>query len=654
MKKTIPILALILFAGTMYVEANETIIGQPKIVWDRTYDTGKLEYARSILRSSDGGYLVTGCFGRPAGSTHVAEGMYLLKVDSEGKKIWDKKYVVNDTDRGHGHDAVQSGDGGYVVTGSTRSFYTGNVDLHLLKVDGEGEKVWEKNYGGSRSKSGKAIVQSGDGGFVIAGKITEIAGTKSDVYVLKVDAKGEKVWERTFGRKGREEASSIVQSGDEGFVLAGLKQKDDVMSGDLYVLKVDEDGEKVWERSFGGWYAARGWCIVQSGDGGFVVAGETDVFLSEKNYSTYHVYLLKIDRDGNNVWEKIHTTPQKAFSSSSAYRIIQDGDGGFVVTGRSGLALLVLRIDSHGEIVWEKVYEEGNGAELSTWFDLVRSCDGGFVLAGGSKPTGYTYPLDVYLFKITESEEAEFHYVSQSFQCDLYDKGSEILRPAILCVAHAAVLKCTQGYLDTVNLTIPYGKEEIHEPGFKVLNTAGESLGREIHQTGNETTVSIRLPRTLGPDDDFVVILNYWVYDLPGDQGIYRPVKTSFLDSVLGGGERSQVTYRPGVFDEPPDEIIVRILLPLGYVPKTYEPARDGCLSGDPVTSKVSLVWHLTTDIPKAPEFRVVFGKPSLMQSRPGLVMLGIMALFVVCGLILILRKVKYLSSKGVQNRMEK
>ena len=247
-----------------------------------------------------------------------------------------------------------------------------------------------------------------------------------------------------------------------------------------------------------------------------------------------------------------------------------------------------------------------------------------------------------------------FHYESQSFECYLEENGSKVR------IMHVAVISCSFGYLDTIKLTIPYGDREIlvAEEDVEVSTAAGESLDREIHQTGNETTILIYLPRWLGGNRSIaVVILRYWIHDLPGDSGISRPLSTGFLEGLLGGGERFQVTYRPGVFDDRLDNLVVSMFAPIGDVPKTFEAISDGYPPPEGPyreswTGRLGLLWRLTTyindnwkDIPKAPEFRAVFGKPSLLESHPGLVILGVMSPFIVCGLILVLRKVKYHSS---------
>ena len=141
--------------------------------------------------------------------------------------------------------------------------------------------VWEKTYGGSESDQAFDIVETGDGGFIVAACILSFE-PPGDVYLLKIDADGNKLWEKTYGcTTGSDYCYDIVQSGDGGYVAVGNTYCLGAGGGDVYLLKIDGDGSKLWEKAYGGTEYDEGSSIVQSGDREFIVAGSRagDVYL---------------------------------------------------------------------------------------------------------------------------------------------------------------------------------------------------------------------------------------------------------------------------------------------------------------------------------------------------------------------------------------
>lgn len=381
-------------------------IGQPEVVWEKTYGGSRDDVALDIIRCGDEGFIIAG-YSRSFGLEGEGLDVYLLKVDGDGDKLWEKTYGGDKTDYAQG--VVESGDGGFVVVGYTESLSARIRDVYALKVDGDGDKVWEKIHGGDKTDLAYDVVRSGDGGFIVVGQSTSFGGGVWDVYLLKMDGMGDRVWEKTYGVSKVDYCRCVTGSGDGGFVVAGSTYPPGREDTDVYVLKIDSQGNLVWNVTFGGSSMDMAWDIVGSGEGGFVVAGESHSSDTGKS----EVYLLKIDGDGDRVWEKTYST---SGGLDRAKGIVECGDGGFVVAGDSytlgaggySLDVYLLKIDDDGNMVWEITY---GGSDEDVSYGIVQGGDGEYVVAGGTKSFD-TRGEDVYAIKIRDKPStpiAEFH-----------------------------------------------------------------------------------------------------------------------------------------------------------------------------------------------------------------------------------------------------
>jgi len=259
-------------------------------VWEKTYGGSNYDYAYSIQQTSDGGYIVagwTGSFG--AGKSDV----YIIKLDEDGNKVWEKTYGGSGDDVAY--SIQQTSDGGYIVAGYTKSFGVGEYDVYIIKLDTKGNKVWQKTYGGSNYDVAISIQQTSDGGYIVAGETNSFGAGGSDVYIIKLDTKGNKVWQKTYGGSGDDWACSIQQTSDGGYIVAGGTSSFGAGEYDVYIIKLDEDGNKVWEKTYGGSGDDVAYSIQQTSDGGYIVAGYTKSF----GVGEYDVYIIKLDENGN-------------------------------------------------------------------------------------------------------------------------------------------------------------------------------------------------------------------------------------------------------------------------------------------------------------------------------------------------------------------
>jgi hypothetical protein len=328
--------------------------------------------AYSIVQSSDGGYVIAGStrsFG--AGSDDI----YLVKLDSSGNVVWTK--TIGGSYEDFAWSIIQSSDGGYVVAGYTGSFGSGG-DIFVVKLDSSGNVVWAKTIGGNDSESAFSIIQSSDGGYVVAGGV-EISRTYDfDMYITKLDSSGNVQWAKTIGGSSGDEANSIIQSSDGGYVVAGNTRSFGAGDVDIFIVKLDGSGNVVWAKTIGGSNEDVARSIIRSSDGGYVVAGWTESFGAGGS----DIYVVKLDSSGNIVWTKAIGGSDKDEAGS----IIQSSDGGYIVAGHTrsfglGGDIFVLKLDSSGNVQWAKTIGRSSWDSASS---IIQSSDGGYVIAGGT------------------------------------------------------------------------------------------------------------------------------------------------------------------------------------------------------------------------------------------------------------------------------
>jgi hypothetical protein len=249
-----------------------------------------MTWGNSLIQTSDGGYAIAGethSFG--AGSGDV----YLVKLDAKGNLQWTK--TIGGENDEWGNSLIQTSDGGYAIAGETHSFGAGSEDVYLVKLDANGNLQWTKTIGEPESEIGYSLIQTSDGGYAIAGATNSFGAGGKDVYVVKLDANGNLQWTRTIGGPEGEIGYSLIQTSDGGYAIAGATNSFGAGGKDVYVVKLDANGNLQWTRTIGGPKDDEGYSLIQTSDGGYAIAGYTDSFGAGET----DVYVVKLDKDGN-------------------------------------------------------------------------------------------------------------------------------------------------------------------------------------------------------------------------------------------------------------------------------------------------------------------------------------------------------------------
>ena len=153
--------------------------------WEKIYGGTSDEWGFSIQQTNDGGYIITGYTNSFGNGT---EDLYLIKTDNNGDSLWSKTFGA--TNGEEGSSVQQTNDGGYIITGSTQSFGNGGYDVWLIKTDGNGDSLWTKTYGGIDDDHGSSVQQTNDGGYIITGYTSSFGNGDIDIYIIKTDGNG--------------------------------------------------------------------------------------------------------------------------------------------------------------------------------------------------------------------------------------------------------------------------------------------------------------------------------------------------------------------------------------------------------------------------------------------------------------------------------
>ena len=288
------------------------------------------------------------------------------------------------------HAIIQTSDGGYLVAGETGSSGSGGQDAWLIKIGADGAEEWSKTYGGPEDDIAYDVQQTADDGFIIAAKthsFGDAAASQSDFWLVKTDSSGAIEWRRSYDRvdlseetgpTGSEVPHAVRQTSDSGFIVAGSTNKG--RQQDAWLVKTSADGSVEWDREFGGELDDNAYGVLEAAGGGFVFVGKTDSLGA--GGSDY--WLVKTGESGAEEWSATFGGPY----GDEARAVVQAADGGYVLGGFSwsfgtGLSdYWLVKTDSSGQREWDRSYGR---VPRETAHALQQTSDGGFLLAGLSK-----------------------------------------------------------------------------------------------------------------------------------------------------------------------------------------------------------------------------------------------------------------------------
>ncbi len=344
-----------------------TCFAQPDSLWMYSYGERLVwEQCHAAITTSDGGYMLCGETGQPHGERVQNDG-YIVKVTEDGELEWDNSFGHGSFDRFRG--LIQTSDGGFLMVGN----YGINIEAWVVKTDEEGDEEWSQTFGeAQRINAFYDAVETEDAEFLLAG-FTNSYGEQEGMNCLlvKLDENGEEVWLRTYGTDGSDKCHSLVQTNDGGYALGGTS------SGDVYLVKLDADCEKEWSQTYDAGVSASGYSLVQMHDGGYALAGFLSYF--DDGFITQDVYVVRTDSTGEEIWACDYARIQ----NERCFSIIEVNDGHLVFASTSkwhGRRFGVTRVDTDGEVIWDTYY--GLYPNSSACYSLMPTDDNSYALAG--------------------------------------------------------------------------------------------------------------------------------------------------------------------------------------------------------------------------------------------------------------------------------
>ncbi len=284
-------------------------------IWTKMFGSDGIDVFADLIATPDSGYLAVGLTDTP----NDFENIYVVKVDNDGNTVFEKNFGGNQKDVGV--SVAPADDGGFVITGGTRSISAGEEDLFLFKIDASGDSLWFKTYGGAGNDPGYGINPTDDGGFIVAGLFNW-----SDAWLLKADANGDTLWTKTFGGSGYDEANFPIQTTDHGYIFCGSTGSMGAGDLDAYVVKTDSIGNMLWQKTYGGSGYDEGRRIVAKPGGGYMILANTDnQIFGELNY-----YLVSADEKGDTVWTE---TLGKNGGEDRAYDLLNISPSEYIIAG---------------------------------------------------------------------------------------------------------------------------------------------------------------------------------------------------------------------------------------------------------------------------------------------------------------------------------
>jgi hypothetical protein len=202
---------------------------------------------------------------------------------------------------------------------------------------------WNQTYGGPSDDTGRAVVQTADGGYALAGYTASYGAGDYDFWLVKTDSSGNALWNQTYGAGpqveegnlligflGDDEARSVIQTDDGGFVLAGYTWSFGAGESDGWLIKTDSDGNMVWNQTYGGTSYDHFNQVISTSDGGFALAGGTP---ASGAVSGYNAWLMKTDSSGAVEWNQSYGAAPNVANTAEALSLIESSDGGLVLSG---------------------------------------------------------------------------------------------------------------------------------------------------------------------------------------------------------------------------------------------------------------------------------------------------------------------------------
>jgi hypothetical protein len=383
MKKTIIFLLVVL-----------PLLIYSQITFEKTIGGDLNDYGNAILQTEEGGYIIVGntySFGA------LESDIYIVKTTEYGDTSWTKTYGNSAAD--YGNDIIETGDGCYIIVGITETYDDLYSAAYLMKIGENGDSLWTKSYWKGSYCRALDIQKTKDGGYIVVGSLQTGSPYTNNFFLLKTDSLGDSTWTRTYGGDEADRAAAVQQTSDGGYIIAGYTESFGADSEDIYIVKTDSNGVIMWDETYGGAGSDYGTGILNAPEDGFIIVGYTDSYGAGYD----DCYLLRINNSGDSLWAKTFG----GWSHDKAKAICMTDDGGYILVGNTntyatdvhGYESYVIKTDGNGDSSWVRVY---GGNSIDNFLDVIQTSDNGYIAVGFTSSFGLG-SSKVYLVKMDEN-----------------------------------------------------------------------------------------------------------------------------------------------------------------------------------------------------------------------------------------------------------
>jgi len=387
------IISSIILSGVLYAKSDKTPKKEPfKTLWQKIYGGSEDDIAYGVVMLEKGDFAVVGeC--KSAGA--IRGDICIARMDKNGDTKW--RTLIKGKKEDKGVALSRAKDGNLLILGNGKSF-NDNMDKDLLvaKVSLDGKILWQKRFGGNRDEYAGGIAGTDDGGVLVVGDSESFSkrGYK-DIYIIRLDKNGKKISEKIIGGKRNETAKALTRTVDGNFIMVGAKEVGRAGNSDFFLLKLNQNGEKIWAKSFGEENFDILNSVAPTPDGGIVVTGATRSFGSKQT----DLSVMYFDKKGKLIWHKIYG--YKYYDGGSAITVTPNG--GYMVAGKTnsigegGYDIYVIALNNKGSLIWSKLY---GGERDDIAHGISRTSDGAIIIVGESD--SFIRSKNFYMIKIKQ------------------------------------------------------------------------------------------------------------------------------------------------------------------------------------------------------------------------------------------------------------
>ena len=334
------------------------------------YENISYDYGRSLVQTDDG-YVI-------AGNTSLFGDEYsdvlLLKIDQKGIEKWTQTYDFSSTDRLNFIEKLP--DGSFIMTGSSLSSINQSNDILLMKTDYLGNIMWSKTFGTNQEEIAHSLDIASDGSFSIVFEVLTL-DNGADIGLIKTDNQGDSLWTQFYGGNQNDYGYSILCT-DDGHLISGVTKSAGDNNGDGMIIKTNSNGNLDWNYSYGGYGTEVFRSSQQTSDGGYIAVGHTNSYGAGNN----DVFLLKINSNGDSLWSNVYG----GAGTDQGRHVVQTINQGFAIFGYTdsygelgGFNNWLLKVNSNGDLDWDRYY---GGSSDDRGLYGIEASDGGYAITG--------------------------------------------------------------------------------------------------------------------------------------------------------------------------------------------------------------------------------------------------------------------------------